>query len=801
MNLKIKTLLREPIYILLMVLVLIFFPCLFAGKTLFYRDLSLQDYPLIKYSVDLIWKGEIPLWNDRVLSGFSQLASIQPPIFYPGFILYIIFPFHIALSLLLIIHYFLAGLGIYLIGKYFNFSKESSLLGAIVYSLNGYMFEMTNLQYLVYASTWIPYCFLFFTSLIEKKDRNSLIYLVISFSLLILTGRLDYFYFTSIFLFIWFLGFFIIKKEINQIPINQNTIILILLSFLFPILISSTQIIPSLDYVKNSFRGQSLTFNGATMWSMSSIQLVHLIFNNFFGNIFSYNGIFHYIDSTFLVYNLYIGFNVFFLILIGIDLKDRKNIVLFILFIIFTILSFGKHTPVYEFFFNYIPGFSFLRYPIKLFIFSLFSLSIISMIGLENLISNEKKLRYIYLSFFFLCLFLIFYIKNYETSLVKYFNEVISSNGIKIENLDFIISSISFSLISSVLFLVVFYYLYIKKVNQNIIKYSVIILILYELVNYNLSNLWVIDKNKLYEKSTIAYELENLLKNDIEKYYFITDTERKVNYNTETLVKIVNDFSVESTNLSANFSINSKLLNAFGYSPSPPLNIFKLITWINDEIPSVVISSDQKAKIMKLMGVKYYIWYTSNVYTRKPDSKYMNLVKKFPEQQIEIWELKKTEPIISSKNKIVYFNDQDEIAKTLVGFKNKNINLDDTILVFDPEKKNNLRENISDMFQDVRIKVINRKNNYLSLKVYSKSKHIVKISQNYSRNWKLFINDKEAKLLEANFYQMAFEVPSGTNNVILKYQEPKLFYSLIITLVATFVSTLFFFKKNLKIYV
>ena len=136
----------KTILVLLLILVIQFFPCLFLGKTLFYRDLSVQDLPFTTYVVNLIKQGEFPLWNPDLFAGFPQFASIQPPVLYPFFIFFLLFSFSSALTITLIIHYFIMGYGVYLIGKYWDFESKICLIGAIIFSLNGYIFEINNFQ-------------------------------------------------------------------------------------------------------------------------------------------------------------------------------------------------------------------------------------------------------------------------------------------------------------------------------------------------------------------------------------------------------------------------------------------------------------------------------------------------------------------------------------------------------------------------------------------------------------------------------------------------------------------------------
>jgi hypothetical protein len=87
------------------------------------------------------------------------MASIQPPLFYPLIFIYYFLPFNSALGLFLILHYFIASIGIYKLGEYLKLNKTASLVSAIIFALNSYLFEYNSLQFMLIAIAWFPFCF------------------------------------------------------------------------------------------------------------------------------------------------------------------------------------------------------------------------------------------------------------------------------------------------------------------------------------------------------------------------------------------------------------------------------------------------------------------------------------------------------------------------------------------------------------------------------------------------------------------------------------------------------------------
>jgi hypothetical protein len=158
----------------------------------------MQDFPFTGFVADSLRNFEFPLWNPYVFCGFPQMASLQPPLFYPLTILYYFFPFNTAMGIFLVIHYYIGGLGLYLTGRYFNQDRISSLAGAAVFSLNSFIFEWNSLQFMLIAVAWLPFIFLFIEKLLDKPELKNFCGLTVFLSLLVATGRLDFLYFSFI---------------------------------------------------------------------------------------------------------------------------------------------------------------------------------------------------------------------------------------------------------------------------------------------------------------------------------------------------------------------------------------------------------------------------------------------------------------------------------------------------------------------------------------------------------------------------------------------------------------------------
>ena len=112
---------------------------------------------------------------------------------------------------------------------------------------------------MVYPITWIPFIFLFTEKIIEESNSKNTYSLILFLALQLATARLDYFYFTFLFMFLWFtLKYFFYKRSEFKIP--TLSLGFIFFSSITSLLLLAVQIIPSMEYVRDSFRGEALSF-------------------------------------------------------------------------------------------------------------------------------------------------------------------------------------------------------------------------------------------------------------------------------------------------------------------------------------------------------------------------------------------------------------------------------------------------------------------------------------------------------------------------------------------------------------
>ncbi len=76
--------------------------------------------------------------------------------------------------------------------------------------------------------------------------------------------------------------------------------------------------------------------------------------------------------------------------------------------------------------------------------------------------------------------------------------------------------------------------------------------------------------------------------------------------------------------------------------------------------------------------------------------------------------------------------------------------------------------------------------NGFSVKGEIKNEGLIFLNQNYHHNWHAYIDGDEVKILKANIGLMAFEIPSGNHNIVLKYKSEGSVIGFIISILSLF---------------
>ncbi len=137
-------------------LIAYYFPCLSGQGDFYFSDIAFYFEPFAHFVQQEARLGILPLWNPYVYSGMSQVAVPSPGLFYPFSWLMFLMPFSAGLSIYMIVHQVLFGVGAYLYFRDLGSSRTASVLGAMAVALGAYSFSLVRNFTLPASMAWLP---------------------------------------------------------------------------------------------------------------------------------------------------------------------------------------------------------------------------------------------------------------------------------------------------------------------------------------------------------------------------------------------------------------------------------------------------------------------------------------------------------------------------------------------------------------------------------------------------------------------------------------------------------------------
>lgn len=392
---KIKNIIIENSAVLVLVfLIFVFFwKILLSPNEMIYSDFSdILVNSGFKHDIaeSFIKYGEIPLWNPYILSGTSIPGNNLYQLFYPSTIFFLFFPIDRLFGFLFVSSFFLTAIFMYFFMRIIKLDKLSSLISAIIFIFSGFFVLNISAGHIQEISSmlWVPLIFLLFELSIKKNNLFYGLLMGVLLALQIFAGYIQYFIYTLLALFLFSLyRFFLLQKEIG-FKKSFRLFYVLVLALMVCLSLSAIQLLPSLEFSKYSNRASGVDYWFATRISFPPWHLITFLIPEFFGTPLDDS---YLSTSNFWNLNAYVGILPLILAAIAPLFKRNKYTIFFSLLAVFSVLfSFGGYTPLFSFFYNYVPFFNMFRAPSRFLLFYIFSISVLAGFGANFLIEKIK---------------------------------------------------------------------------------------------------------------------------------------------------------------------------------------------------------------------------------------------------------------------------------------------------------------------------------------------------------------------------------------------------------------------------
>ena len=387
---------------------ILFSPVLGGGKALFWGTTILQFIPWRHIAVEILRQGQIPLWNPYSGMGSPLLANYQSALVYPLNWIMMLLDYlggaewsAVGQGYFIVVHLALAGLGIRRFLKLMGVNELGQLVGGVGYALGGYLVSRVSFQSIILSAAWIPWILYFLTKSINNpSNKKVFVCLCISLTFQVLAGHAQTTWYTVWLGFAWALYLILQRSKLsNQISLNTffKCFIPWVSAILVAGLLSSIQILPTLEYLLNSQRAGGVNSEiGLTYsfwpWRFLTILMPNLFGSPGFGNYWGYANYWEdaiYSGSAALPLAIYALF-----IWIGNQRKGKEsksesphqpNGIGFwwVMVVISLLLALGKNLPYYEWFYNHSSLLRLFQAPTRISIIAQFGLAFLAGAGID----------------------------------------------------------------------------------------------------------------------------------------------------------------------------------------------------------------------------------------------------------------------------------------------------------------------------------------------------------------------------------------------------------------------------------
>ncbi len=393
--------------IFLFLTAIFFHDVIFGAKIFFTPDLqspSALAAPLKK----ALWQDHIyPLWTPYIFMGMPSFASlIFTPFVYLPYILFTLLNQIVPLPPLLqhVIHYPVAGIGVYLYLREFKVDFLPALFGGLAFMFMPYLITMEAFGHgsQMMTAVYIPLAFWALERLFRRGGWLHFGIAALVLGLQFQRGHVQIVYYTWLAAggyFLYHLVHHLMQKQPKPaLKITGQFVAVAALAFgLAAVLYFSIY-----EYMPFSIRGsqaalamgppqKGVGFEYATQWSFSPAEMMTFLIPSFFG----FGGRTYWGTMPFTDYPNYMGILVLLLAVFAlIARRQRPTLFWGITAGVALLISYGKHFAVlYRLLYDFLPFFNRFRVPVMILILVQVSVAILAGFGLQRLIAFVRAVR------------------------------------------------------------------------------------------------------------------------------------------------------------------------------------------------------------------------------------------------------------------------------------------------------------------------------------------------------------------------------------------------------------------------
>ncbi len=358
---------------------LLFDAIIFDGQIFYFRDILYYAYPMKYFIWESFQQGALPFWQPDILGGVPFFGLMHPGALYPFSALFLLDDFNSAFNIFFMAQHWVLAVGTYALCRYWGISTQGALGSALTALLGGYFLSISSFHNHLQSAIWLPLIFFSFQNFLQTGKKRFFLATVLTLTFQVLGGSPENCLFTVAILLPYSL--FIIPSK-GGIDGAGNRMLCLTLVVVFALGLSTCQTLPTYFLMEHSVRGQGMSLETSTRWSMDWIELKNFLLPVNFKNFMMRP----HLNWDYFLQSPYMGMlSLMFLFTAALFHPSRAQLFWVIVFLSGLFFALGNNNPLYVHFFNFVPGFDHFRYPEKFLFFSAFALVFLTGYGIDRL--------------------------------------------------------------------------------------------------------------------------------------------------------------------------------------------------------------------------------------------------------------------------------------------------------------------------------------------------------------------------------------------------------------------------------
>jgi hypothetical protein len=361
---------------------LLFAPVLVGGETFFSRDIAPFFYPMKHYLAESVRSGGLPLWNPWIVNGEPFFASLQPGLLYPPNLLLYGLPLPLAFNLLLVLHYPLAGVGMYVLLRRWGHGWAGAVLGAVAFMVGGFYVSLGNFLNNLQAVAWTPWLLVAWDRvMMGRRPRDVTLFAVVC-GAAFLGGEPQMLGIALLLLLVHGL------LRVERRPAGRGgQLFAFALGGVLAICLVAVQFVPFVEYIGQSVRTLPIELEYSASRSLTPLGTLGVFVPPVLaGGAHGFTTRYLPASEVPWLLSVYVGVVVLLYAALGVFLRRGRRWALFwtVTAALGILLALGSYSPLFKALFGWIPPLRAFRYPEKFFLLTAVAVPVMAAQGFDS---------------------------------------------------------------------------------------------------------------------------------------------------------------------------------------------------------------------------------------------------------------------------------------------------------------------------------------------------------------------------------------------------------------------------------